>query len=263
MMPLDHILTLSVPTFLLLLARCAGVVAFGPVFGSQNLPPMLRAGLAGALALLLTPLLVARNLALPESVIGLAGSLLGEVAIGAVLGLAVRFLFAGIGMAGELAAVQMGVGLPAALDPQILSQVTSVNLLLDQIAILTFLVVGGHHAVLAALAQSVSLAPPLSVAFHGGSLQFLLGLFGAALTLAIRLAAPVGAAMLATMVTLGLLNRIAPQVNVFMVSFALTLGVGLLVLLAALPVLGTVMAGSFRQLPETLGALLLRLRHGI
>ena len=69
--------------------------------------------------------------------------------------------------------------------------------------------------------------------------------------------------MLATMVTLGLLNRIAPQVNVFMVSFALTLGVGLLVLLAALPAMGTVMVGSFQQLPAMLGSLLLRMRHGI
>ncbi len=69
--------------------------------------------------------------------------------------------------------------------------------------------------------------------------------------------------MLATMVVLGLLNRIAPQVNVFMVSFALTLGVGFLVLLAALPLLGTVMTTTFQQLPATLGALLLQMRHGI
>jgi len=144
-----------------------------------------------------------------------------------------------------------------------MSQVSSVNHLLDQVAILTFLTVGGHHAVLAALAQSVTVVPPLSVAFRGGSLEFLLGLFSAALVLAIRMAAPVGAAMLATMIVLGLLNRIAPQVNVFMVSFALTLGVGFLVLLAALPLLGTVMTTTFQQLPATLGALLLRMRHGI
>jgi flagellar biosynthetic protein FliR len=224
---------------------------------------MLKAGLAGGLAILLTPLLADRKLVLPASVPGLAGALLGELVIGAVLGLAVRFVFAGIGMAGELAAVQMGVGLPSALDPNSMTQVSSVNSLLNQVAILVFLIADGHHAVLAALAQSVVLAPPLTVGFSGGTVEFVCGLFGAALTLAIRLAAPVGAAMLATMVTLGLLNRIAPQVNVFMVSFALTLGVGLLVLLAALPVLGAVMAESFQQLPATLGALVVRIRHGI
>jgi flagellar biosynthetic protein FliR len=238
-------------------------VALGPVFGVQSLPPTLKAGLAGMLAVLLTPLLAGRHLPLPESAPGLAGALLGELLIGAVLGLAVRFVFAGIGLAGELVAVQMGVGLPAALDPHSMSQVTSVNQLLDQVAILVFLLVGGHHAVLAALAQSVTLAPPLTIALRGGSLEFVVGLFGAALTLAIRLAAPVGAAMFATMVTLGLLNRIAPQVNVFMVSFALTLGVGLLVLLAALPIMATVMAGSFQELPRTLGTLVTRLRHGV
>jgi flagellar biosynthetic protein FliR len=262
-MSLDRIAAQWMPTYVLLLARCSGVVALGPVFGSHTLPPMVKAGLAGLLAILLAPLVAEHRPALPDSLPGLAGTLLGELLIGAVLGLAARFVFAGIGMAGELVAVQMGVGLPSALDPHSMSQVSSVNHLLDQVAILTFLLVGGHHAVLAGLAQSVTLAPPLTVALPGGSLGFLIGLFDAALRLAVRLAAPVGAAMLLTMLTLGLLNRIAPQVNIFMVSFAMTLGVGLLVLLGALPIIATVMAGSFQQLPATLGALLARLRHGV
>jgi flagellar biosynthetic protein FliR len=123
--------------------------------------------------------------------------------------------------------------------------------------------VGGHHALLAALAQSLTLAPPLSVGLGGGTMEFLVGLFKTALLLAIRVAAPVGTAMLATTVALGLLNRVAPQVNVFLVSFTLTIGVGLLVLLAALPVLGALMAGSFRELPTILLALLGRMRHGL
>lgn len=262
-MTIEAVLTRWAPTFLLLLARCGGVVVFGPVLGSRTLPPAVKAGLAGTLALLLTPLLLGQGLRLPADGLGLAGTLLGELAIGAILGLAVQFTFAGIGIAGELAAVQMGVGLPAALDPHTMVQVSSVNHLLDQIAVLTFLAVGGHHTVLTALAQSLTLAPPLSVAYGGGVMLFLVGLFEAALTLAIRIAAPVGAAMLVTMIALGLLNRVAPQVNVFMISFALTIGVGLLVLLSALPVLGAVMAGSFQELPALLAGLLARIRHGL
>jgi flagellar biosynthetic protein FliR len=69
--------------------------------------------------------------------------------------------------------------------------------------------------------------------------------------------------MLVIIVALGLLNRVAPQVNVFMVSFVLTIGVGLLALLFALPVLGAVMAGSFQELPSLLAGLLTRMRHGL
>jgi flagellar biosynthesis protein FliR len=262
-MSLELLLGRHAPAFLLLLLRCGGVVVFGPVFGSGQVPPLAKAGLAGALAALLTPLVAGRLPALPTDGVALAAACLGELAVGAVLGLAVRFLFAGIGMAGELAAVQMGVGLPAALDPHSLTQVSSVNHLLDQIAILVFLGVGGHHALLAALTQSLQLAPPLLVGTGGGVLEYLLGLFAASLVLAVRLAAPVGAAMLATMTTLGLLSRIAPQVNVFMVSFALTVGVGLLVLLAALPMLVGVMHDSFQGIPATLTGLLARMRHGL
>lgn len=262
-MTLETVLTRWVPAFVLLLARSGGLVAFGPVLGSRTLPPMLRAGLAGTLALLLTPVVVARDFRLPATTVALVATLVGELAIGALLGLAVRLTFASISMAGEMAAIQMGVGLPAALDPHSMTHVSSVNHLLDQIAILIFLTVGGHHTLLAALAQSLVLAPPLSVGYDGSVMELLLGLFGAALSLAVRLAAPVGAALFATMVALGLLNRVAPQVNVFLVSFAVTIGVGLLVLLAALPVMGTVMAGSFRDLPATLTGLLLRMRHGL
>jgi flagellar biosynthetic protein FliR len=262
-MRLEPFLARWLPTYVLILARCSGVVALGPVFGTRTLPATLKAALAGLLSLLLTPVVGPQGDLLSRGAVALAASLLGELAIGAVLGLAVRLSFAGVGMAGEMAAVQMGVGLPGALDPQTMAQVSSVSNLLDQIAILIFLAVDGHHTLLAALAQSLVLAPPLSFGYQASIVQLLLGLFGAALLLAIRLAAPAGAALLATMVVLGLLNRVAPQVNVFMLSFALMIGVGLLVLLAALPVMGAVMAASFRELPGTLAGLLLRLRHGL
>jgi len=259
----ETLLTRWAPTYILVLARCSGVVVLGPVFGSRTLPPAVKAGLAGMLAILLAPALHEKPFHLPSDGVSLVAALLGEFAIGGVLGLAVRFTFAGIGLAGEVAAIQMGLGLPAALDPHAMVQVTSVNHFLDQVAILTFLAVGGHHTVLAALAQSLTLAPPLSVGYSGRVMEFLLGLFGSAFTLAIRMAAPVGAAMLATMVALGLLNRIAPQVNVFMVSFSLTIGVGLLVLLSALPMMGAVMISTFRELSTLLPTLLGRMRHGL
>jgi flagellar biosynthetic protein FliR len=94
-------------------------------------------------------------------------------------------------------------------------------------------------------------------------MELLVQLCSAAFTLALRLAAPVGAAMLATMITLGLLNRMAPQVNVFAVSFTMTVGVGVLVLLAALPVLTTVWVGQLGNLPVLLLRLLAGMRHGL
>lgn len=250
------------PGFVLLLARCGGLVAFGPVFGSGALPALVKIAVAGALALALAPVL-GPGLRPPADALALAAVVAGELAVGALLGLSVRVTLAGIGMAGELASVQMGVGMPATLDPHSLTQVTAVNHLLDQVAVVTFLALDGHHAVLAALGRSLALVPPLHVAVGGAALEALLGAVQAALLLAVRLAAPMSAAILASLVTLGLLNRVAPQVNVFMVSFALTAGIGLLVLLAALPLCVTVMQGGFGELPARLGELLLRMRHGL
>jgi len=262
-MSLEATLLRWLPSFLLVLARCGGLVAFAPPFSGQVVPRHAKLGLAGLLALILTPLLPAVPPGALGSAVGLAAALVGELAVGAIMGMAVRFIFAGVGMAGELTAIQMGLGMPAALDPHAQIQVTAVNHLLDQIAVLVFLVGGGHHALLLGLVQSLTLAPPLTVGFDGGTLEYLMGLFAAAFLLAVRLAAPVGAAMLVSMVALGLLNRAAPQVNVFMVSFALMIGVGLLAFLAALPLVVTVVAGTFQGLPAMLGGLLVRVRHGL
>jgi flagellar biosynthesis protein FliR len=262
-MSLEAILGRWLPTFLLALARCGGLVAFAPPFSGQAVPRQVKVGLSVLLALILTPLLPPIGAAAFGSTLGLAATLVGELAVGAVMGTAVRFTFAGIGMAGELSSIQIGLGMPAALDPHAQIQVTAVNNLLDQIAVLIFLAVGGHHHLLLGLVQSITLAPPLTVGFDGGTLEYLMGLFAAAFLLAVRLAAPVGAAMLVAMVALGLLNRAAPQVNVFMVSFALILCIGFLVLLVALPLLVSIIAASFRDLPGVLAGLLARVHHGL
>jgi flagellar biosynthetic protein FliR len=262
-MSLDLLLSRWMPSFLLVLCRCGAVVALTPGLGSRSLPLPVRIGLAGVLAAILTPVLVGQRPSLPSDPFALAAVLGGECVVGAVLGLAVRLLFAGMSVAGDLAAVQMGIGLPATLDPHTQLQVSSVNQLLDQIALLTFLLAGGHHAVLAGMAHSLSVIPPRFVSLGGGVMELLVQLCSAAFTLALRLAAPVGAAMLATMITLGLLNRMAPQVNVFAVSFTMTVGVGVLVLLAALPVLTTVWVGQLGNLPVLLLRLLAGMRHGL
>lgn len=251
------------PVFLVLFCRCGGVVALTPALGSHVLPVVMRVGLAGLLAGLLAPVLGGRLPRLPVDTLAVAAILLGELAIGLVLGLAVRMLFAGMSLAADLAGVQMGLGLPGALDPHSLQSVSSVNLLLDQIALLVFLLVGGHHAVLGALAHSLAAVPPGTVRLGAGVTEWLVQLFGAAFVLALRLAAPVGAAMLVTMLTLGLLNRMAPQVNVFALSFVVTIGVGTLVLLAALPALELVWITRLVELPGLLAQVLARMRHGV
>jgi len=250
------------PPFLLLLCRAAGLVGGAPLLGDQGVPAPVKAGLALSLALVLTAV-QGPGLRLPRDPVALAAGLLGEACVGALLGLAVRFTFAGVGLAGELISVQMGLSMPSGLDPQSLMPVSAVNQFLAQVSILAFLGVDGHHALLAALAQSLRLVPPLQVALGGDVLAFLLGLFQASLVLAIRVAAPVSAAVLAATITLGLLSRIAPQVNLFMLSYVLTVGIGLLVLLAALPVLVSLIANSFRELPAALTGLVARLSHGL
>jgi len=260
-MTLEGVVAAWAPGFLLLLVRAGGLVAFAPAFGSGALPAPVKAAVAAGVALALLPAL-GPGVRAPADGLHLAAALAGELAVGALLGLAARATFAAVSMAGELTSVQMGLGLPGALDPHSLSQVSPASQLLDQVALLIFLALDGHHALLAALARSLTLVPPLQVLVGGGALETLVGLGHAALLLAIRLAAPMSAALLASLLVLGLLNRMAPQVNVFMISFALTVAVGLLVLATALPLLATGMQGGFLQLPAQLLALLAGMRHG-
>ena len=216
------------------LTRILGLIMVAPVFGHRAVPGRVKIGLGIFISLIIAPTLP------PMPDVGLGSwhglfILVQQLLIGVAIGFVMRIVFAAVEAAGEIVGLQMGLGFASFFDPQSAGQTLVLARFFNMLALLVFLAVNAHLLLLGVLVdsfQSLPISPqPLSAAgFYNvaafGSTVFAVGL---------QLALPVIAIMLMTNLSLGILTRSAPQLNIFAIGFPITLGVGLIVLDLTLP----------------------------
>jgi flagellar biosynthetic protein FliR len=216
--------------------RILALIASAPVTGTQQFPLSAKIGLAMLLTLLVAPALPAPPAAEPGSAYGML-LMAREILLGVGMGLAMRMVFAAIGMAGDIIGLQMGLGFAQFYDPQSSSQVPVIGQFLGLLATLAFLSINGHLLMIATLVDSFrSVAPDTILAGATGALA--LTQWGAMIIQgAVQLSLPVVAALLITNSALAVLTRASPQLNLFAIGFPVTLGIGFIALLLGLPFL--------------------------
>jgi flagellar biosynthetic protein FliR len=223
--------------FFLIFLRVGAIMMFIPVFDSRNIPVLFKAGLAFSVSILLFPILKLDNIPFITSAIPFGIGVIGEIMMGAVIGLSVRLIFAGIQLAGQLSGFQMGLAIANVMDPVTSAQVSIIAQLNNLMALLIFLTINAHHMFLRALAESFRLIPPFDVQFSNSLIEHLISLSGNMFIIAIKVGAPVIVALLLTNVAFGLIARTVPQMNIFLVAMPIQIVVGLLFLAFALPYL--------------------------
>jgi len=211
-----------------------------PVLGTRTVPLRVRIALAFFIALAAQPMLPP----LPPEVASVAldapaAALLvaQQVVVGLALGFAVRIVFTAAEFAGEIVGLQMGLNFAGFFDPVTASQTTATSRFFGTAVAWLFVVINGHLIVIAAVVASFAAFPiaPEPLAFVRqaqpqvwGAEVFRLGLW---------IALPIVAMLLFVNLVLGLISRVAAQMNVFAVGFPVTVGVGLLGMLLTLPMM--------------------------
>jgi flagellar biosynthetic protein FliR len=157
--------------------------------------------------------------------------------IGTTIGFAVRLVFAAVEFAGELIGLQMGLNYAGFFDPASGGQGTATSRFFGMTVGWLFIVINGHLLVVMAVIKSFDAFPvgPEPFAFlHAlqpqawGAEVFALGLW---------IALPLIAMLLFVNLVLGIISRVAAQMNVFAIGFPITLGVGLVGMLLTLPLM--------------------------
>ena len=158
-----------------------------------------------------------------------------------------------------MAGIHMGLGLARIIDPQTRMQATPIALWLQFVAMEVFLALDGHHLLIQGLIRSFEVVPPGGLHLMAGHLRVFLDLAGGIFEIAVRIAAPVLAGLLITDTAMGLLSRAIPQLNVFVMGFAIKIVAGFMLLSASVPFMIQFMAQRFgdvdRRLLDLLGAL--------
>lgn len=223
--------------FLLAFVRVIGLFVQAPIWGSAHIPKQGLVGAALCITIVLWPTLpVPPRADVPVTIPDLALALLGQLAIGLVLGFVSFIVIAAVQFAGELLDIQMGLSVAASFDPASHGAVNLIRRFEFYFAMLVYLMLNGHHTLLSALARSYQALPPWGAPhISWGLVSHLMELSGYMFVLAVQIAAPVLAALFITQVALGLLARIAPQMNVFMLSFPLNIMIGIALFSLSLP----------------------------
>lgn len=217
---------------LFLLARVGGFMAAAPVFDNRSLPASVKIYLALALTLLLLPVvdLPRPQQLLPDGALMIAS----EVVIGVALAFALRIVFAAASLGGYLVGQQMGLGFAALQDPLNGAQIPLTSRLYVVALTLTFLAMDGHLLMVGALATSFEWLPLTDASpreLAAGLVAVTARLFGLATVIAL----PAVTTLLMVNLSFGVLTRAAPQLNILVVGFPVTLLLGLVLLLLTLP----------------------------
>ena len=212
-------------SYFLTLFRLSVVLFLLPFFGGQTIPRMVKAALVLVLSLALWP-----QLSFPASMMPTGWNIvimfIGELLLGLILGMLVNFLFAAVQLGGQIIGFQMGFAMVNVVDPITgTSNAVSAHFLY-MCTMLTFLVLNGHLYLLKAVGMTFDYIPPGTLLlqpklandiFHFSNLMF---------TLAIKIAAPVMAALFLVDLSLALISRAAPQMHVLILGFPIKITVG-------------------------------------
>lgn len=214
----------------LIFLRIATALAVMPFYGYRGVALPVKAGLSAFLAFLLLPSVPAP---VGWTVTGLnlwhfMALALPEIVAGLLLGMVCGFLFYGVELSGQVIGMQMGFGIVGVIDPMTEEQVSIISQLQYLFATLVFLTFNGHHFLLEGLGQSFQAVPLGGAHFPAGLSQTVTTMSGDIFVAAVKIAAPVMAALFLTDVALGIIARTVPQMNIFIVGFPLKIGVGLL-----------------------------------
>ncbi|NOY52956.1 MAG: flagellar type III secretion system protein FliR [Deltaproteobacteria bacterium] len=248
--------------FVLILVRVSAIIMTLPVLGSRNVPVMVKAGFALLTSILVFPTVRTSGVIVPQENLTLILAILREIGIGLLIGYLARLLFAGFQVAGQMIGYQMGFAIVSVFDPQSSSQLSIMAYFENLLALLLFLSLNLHHVLLRGLAESFQLIPLLGAHYPLAIMQQLVRNTGDLFVLAVKIGAPVMAALLFTNVAMGLIARTVPQMNIFIVSFPFQIGCGLIVLGLSLPLTVKIFEHSFVTLEQNLQHLFRMIRMG-
>ena len=225
------------------LARILALLATAPPFNNDGLPTRVRLLLGLGIAIALAPALPKFPAIDPASGTGLL-VFAQQMIIGLAMGFSLRLVFSAVDMAGTMISNEMGLGFATAYDPQSASQTSVISEFLGMLALLTFLAIDGHLMVIATLTQSFT-ALPITEAPGPGSWLNIANAGGIIFSSGVLLGLPIVVALLITNIALGVLGRVAPQLNLMAIGFPITLVLGFIALLVGLSYLSTPMLQLF------------------
>ncbi len=249
-------------TYMMVLMRISILLFMFPIFSSNAFPALLKAGFAMVLSLLLYTVVPVDLTRFPEDAASTGLMIGGEALIGMTLGLCLRIFLASIQLAGQIIGFQMGFAMINVIDPQTGANVSIMDQLGYWVGLVVFLLLNGHHVMISALVDSFVLVPLGVFMMPQPVLAKMMELMAHLFLLAVKIGAPVIAALMFVSVGFGLVAKFSPQMNVMIVAFPLKIVVGLFLFGLSLEIIAIVTRDYIPEFKKLLMYLLLFIGGG-
>ena len=236
--------------YLLIMVRFMAILMVAPLFSSNVIPNTIKIGLSFVATAAIFPLIADTSIKAAPTFVGYFLTLLNE----ALIGILMSIIFAAYQVMANFFEIQIGFGVSETVDPISQVNVPVLGQLQSLVAILIFIAINGQNWVIRTLYYSFEVLPVLSAAsksvftssFQGvidRMIYYMSSLFSVALSLAL----PIMLTLFLLSISLGLLAKAAPQMNILMLGFPMQIAVGVIAYYILIPAL----VSNFMKILET------------
>ncbi|HDS1236282.1 flagellar biosynthetic protein FliR [Pluralibacter gergoviae] len=228
------------------LLRILALIATAPILSEKSVPKRVKLGLGVLIAIIVAPSLPATDVTIfSGNALWLA---LQQILIGTLIGFTMQLAFAAVRTAGELIGLQMGLSFATFVDPGSHLSMPVLARIMDLLALLLFLTFNGHLWLISALVDTFHTLPVGGDPLNANAFMALTRTGGLIFLNGLMLALPVITLLLTLNLALGMLNRMAPQLSVFVIGFPITLTVGIILMAALMPLIAPFCEHLFSEL---------------
>jgi len=246
----------KIELFILALIRIATIVFLLPMFSQNSVPTTVKAAISLLLTILVYPQMPLIGFAIANSPVFFFMIVLEQVFIGIMIGFAASFLWYFVVMGGEWIARDIGL-MQGTMNPFTEFQSDIFSIILTIILIVLFLASGGHYFFIRVLFESFQYIPIGNFVWDTRNFASILILLScSSFVVAFQFAAPVMGAIFLCTVSLGLMNRVMPQLQVWILGIPVKVFIGVIVLIYSMPLMVQVFNANFEQLQRALFAIL-------
>jgi flagellar biosynthetic protein FliR len=263
----------EVLTFFAVLVRYSVMLSVLPIIGDRYVPNMIKILLSLVVSLALFPSLINSGFVRPgdaqqwgASAGGIAGTMTVEVMFALILGYTARMAFEAVSFGGNLMGNFMGFAMASTFDPNQGSQTQVVAEIQMALATLLFLALDGHHLMLRAALSSYQIVGVggmgLGAGVNGSLAQRLMELSSMVIRTGIQISAPVALAVFGVNVVFGVMSKAMPQLNILVLSIAVSGVVGLIVMFFSLGEFQAVAGDLFSKVGDWMNGVMLAIAKG-
>lgn len=226
----------NIIVYMLVFTRLSGLMQSAAFFSTINAPIMVKLWFSATIAFLIYPIVYTQKIyMLPHNMPEFIILLVIEFFIGFLIGFLTNLFLEGIEMCGKILSIQCGLAMSEALDPMTGINSSQLSRLYIYLATLIFISTGAYQMVFTSVFNSFQAIPMgLLPAFDGNMVNVIIKFTSQMFLIGFGLALPIFSVLFTCDVLLGMMSKMMPQMNVYMVALPIKIYIGLFLIFAFL-----------------------------